>query len=265
MIILGLLGYWGWHGFYQVPPASYGVASIFNKVTRITEEGRHWNFPPPLGKVSIIPSHIQIKTPSSWYMITSEGLPVRTSARVSCRIIDPERFYTSTGGDPEFLLQDVEAAILKKGTEISMRELLSQKIPLKIRIAVKKILSSGGCNGGIVDFKTSIPSPVSSAVEEIRTIYIITNRQLQKATAMADMVTREARIYARKLTMEAFIQLRKREQAINSTLLQYRALLPYYKSNPRRIKELLNMQMLQDLMKKSGKIILRPARQGVEE
>ncbi len=262
-IILIAIGYWGWHGFYSVPPNAYGVESVMGNLVKITKNGKHWMVPPPIGSLTIIPALINLETPGDWYIVTKEGVPLKSKIKFRCRIIDPWQFYKTTKGDIENLLRNIENLILKESTYLPLKELIKNRNPTQIETAMQNISKTYGCQIDIYKFNIKIPSPVTEAVNRLEEAERENEDKIERTLTYANLTTQEAKVYAEKITKEAFIQLYKTKRELNVIQNQYNALSNLYAKDPKKVEELLNLQIIQNLMEHSGKIIIAPPNTGV--
>ena len=155
-----ILAIWAASGFYQVGPSEQAALRLFGKFQNLEEQGLHWFFPGPIGRVDVVSvretkrmelgfrSVGNLAVPVESEMITGDLNIVDVNLVVQYRISNLENFLFNVAdpGDPD-RPETGEGApdgrTLKDATEAALRQVIGQRsIDDPLRVAKTEVQDS---------------------------------------------------------------------------------------------------------------------------
>ena len=281
LIVLILLGVWGFSGFYRVQPGEQGVELLFGKFIKQTQAGLHYWPPSPMGDV-ITPNVERTNEITVGFRGTGSG------SRTSVARDVPEESLMLTGDqniiDIDFVVQwriksakdflfniRDPAATVKLAAESSIREVVGQtpledalaakrtEVETKTQILLQQILDSYGAGVFVVDVKmqkVEPPKAVIDAFDDVQRARQDKEREQNEADAYANDILPKAQGEAARLVQEATAYREQLIKEAEGEAKRFLSVYEAYKGNKAVTTKRLYLERMQEVLKDANKIII---------
>ncbi|MEQ8700437.1 MAG: FtsH protease activity modulator HflK [Bauldia litoralis] len=233
LIVLIVIVVWMLTGFYQVKPQQAGVELVFGRVTNVTSQGLHWNWPAPIGEVETPDVKVERRTyvglvqigpnasesvrrvPRESLMLTGDENIIDIQAVVFWKIDERPKTVKRDGQDVAmtpgirdflFNIRNPDKAV-KDATEAAMREIVGknefENIRTTGRVAIEqealkviqRILDEYGAGVNVLRVQLQAVDPPQRVISAFRDV--------QAARADRDSMIENANKYLNRIIQEA--------------------------------------------------------------
>lgn len=276
VIALILLAVWIGSGFYRVEAGQQGVQLVFGKYVKSTEPGLHWNFPAPIGdtltpdvtsvrQVSIgnaTSSRFNNRGAGESLMLTGDQNIADVEFTVFWVVNDAAKFL--------FNIRDPETSV-RAAAQSAMREVIGQMDLVKVnttgrdeaantaRKLIQQILDSydaGITISGVNLAKADPPQAVIEAFNDVQSARQDKERKQNEAEAYRNKIVPTARGEAQKLIQEAEAYKERVIKDAEGEAKRFASVYASYAANKDVTRDRLFLETMQEVLKKSDKVIL---------
>lgn len=251
---------WGVSGFYTIKEADRGVVLRFGKLDKIVQPGLNWK---PTFIDRVIPVNVeQVKElRTSGSMLTQDENMVKVEMTVQYRVADPAKYLFSVTNANESLMQATDSALRYVIGNMKMDDILTtgrSVVRERTWKAIDQIIAPYHMGVEILDvnFQSARPpEEVKAAFDDAIKAQEDEQRYIREAEAYARAKEPLARGNAQRIVESATAY--KQQVLLNAQgeVERYQRLLPAYLADPNLLRERLYLQMMEDVLQKTPKVL----------
>jgi len=265
LLIIGLLGFWMWQGWFDIGNNEKGIVFTFNKITAVKNSGHYWALPYPITKIVKISNNSgelslgykKSDKINDLYFITGDGFLFNYRLKIKSRIYDYQKFYNNHY-ESRFIKKICKMGINKVVLAHSFNDLLNNfsEIVLEIEDEINNSLkmSESGISVTVEDFLFNPPKKLkkvySSFLKEIKEndeLIVSQNNRKEK-------LLQQINSYSKTVSENISVQVKLVDKDRDARRELYNKLYKLYKKSPKLLKTFL-YQNFSSKMLKDGKVI----------
>lgn len=262
MIFLAvIIAVWIASGFYTIKEAERGVITRFGKFSHLVRPGLNWK-PTFIDQVQAVNVETVRELAASGVMLTSDENVVSVEMNVQYRVTNPERYLFSVINADDSLRQATDSALRGVIGRSTMDRILTEGRTI-VRSDTQRELEDTirpydmGLTLLDVNFQAARPpEEVKAAFDDaiaarenreqyVREAEAYANEVQPKANGKAQRILEEARAYKARIVLEA-----------QGEVARFLKLLPEYKVAPELTKKRLYIEIMENVLKKTKKILI---------
>ncbi|MDJ0758127.1 MAG: FtsH protease activity modulator HflK [Woeseiaceae bacterium] len=262
ILIVLLLVAWAFTGFYRVDEAERGVVQRFGAYTKTTMPGLHWHLPFPIEVVDIVNANAVQNYQFKTDMLTADQQYVSIQMVVQYRRADVFDFSFKVL-DPDATLRDVTESALREVVGTSTLESLvtgeRDQIAARTRDTLQATLDqyeTGISLTSISIINLDYPEPVQAAVNDTQKASNDSDRFKLEAERYANNIIPRARGEAARIIEDARAYEDRVTRDAEGQASRFTALLEEYEKAPRVTRDRLYIEAIEDVYRRSNKVIL---------
>lgn len=261
LLVIVLLGFYIFSGFYTVKEAERGVLLRFGKLNQIVEPGLSWKFT-GIDDVTIVDVEQVRAIQSSGSMLTEDENVVIVEMDVQYRISDPYKYLYSVTDPDNSLLEATDSALRYVVGHTIMDDILTsgrEMVRQNTRDLLVSIIEPYDLGLTIVDVNflpARAPEQVKAAFDDAiaaqedeqrykREAYAYANEVLPKADGTVQRIKQEAEAYRSQIVLKAQGEVARFEQV-----------LPEYLKAPEITRTRIYLETMQEVLAKSRKVVV---------
>lgn len=297
LLSLGVLGLWGWQGFYRLEPGQSAVILRLGAYDRTqVEEGLGWHLPPPLASHEIVnTSELRTASFGSNPSMSTPGVPVdQEESEIAGRIkrdavqttdsnivnvayelqykVGNAYAYLFAMADPDAILHDAtEAAMRTVIGKKTIDAVLSQdrhEIEQEAKGLLEEMLDSylqtvghqAAFDIGRINLeKPQAPDAVREAFADVVSAGQDEKRSALQATGDAREILEQARSKVAEIQQQAEAFKRSKIIEAQGEATRFEALLAEYQDAPEVTRRRLYLETMEQILPKVEKVIVDPS------
>jgi membrane protease subunit HflK len=248
-------------GFYTVREAERGVVLRFGKIYDVTDPGLRWKIP-GVDTVNVVDIEQVRALQSSGTMLTQDENVVIVEMDVQYRISDPVKYLYSTTDPDHTLLEATDSALRYVVGHTLMDDILTsgrEMVRQNTRELLTSIIEPYNTGLTIVDMNflpARAPDQVKAAFDDAISAQEDEQRFKREAEAYANEVLPKADGQVQRIRQEA--EAYRSQVVLNAQgdVARFEKVLPEYEKAPEITRQRIYFDTLQEVMKKSRKVIL---------
>ncbi len=261
LIVVVLLGFYIFSGFYTVREAERGVVLRFGKVYDVVEPGLAWKFS-GIDEVHIVDIEQVRAIQSSGSMLTEDENLVNVEMDVQYRISDPVRYLFSVTDPDNSLTEATDSALRYVVGHTLMDDILTsgrEMVRQNTRDLLVSIIEPYNMGLTVVDVNflpARAPDQVKAAFDDaiaaqedeqrfVREAEAYANEVLPRADGQVQRIRQEAEAYRSQVVLDAQGEVARFEQ-----------ILPEYLKAPEITRTRIYLETMQEVLSKSSKVIV---------
>jgi modulator of FtsH protease HflK len=284
---------WMLTGIYQIKPQESGVVLVFGKVTDITGQGLHWNWPSPIGEVekpNVTRQRVttagyrdirggQTKITQESEMLTGDENIIDVRVAVYWKIdLRPKvakvdgKDVTSTPGIRNFLfnIRNPQKTV-KDATESALREIVGKnefesirttgrgKIEAEATKLIQQIVDRYGAGVHIQRVQLLGIDPPSSVLDEFRDVQAARadkEKTINEAQAYKNRILQQAQGEAERLVRAAEAFKQERVAIARGDASRFNAIFKEYNAAKEITRTRIYIETMRDVLKDMDKILI---------
>ena len=281
LIVIAVIGIWGFSGFYRVQPGEQGVELLFGRFVKQTAPGLNYWFPAPIGEV-LKPNVERTNTITIGFREAREGRRGGGAREVpqeslmltgDQNIIDINfvvQWRIKSAADFLFNIRNPEATI-KIAAESAMREVIGQttlddattgkrqQVQQRSKILLQQILDSYGAGVVIAEVqlqKADPPAEVIDAFHDVQRARQDQERAVNEAKAYKNDIVPRAKGKAQTIIQGASAYKEKIVMEADGEAKRFLSVYETYKMAKEVTVRRLFLERMQEVFKNSGKVII---------
>ena len=281
LIVIAVIGIWGFSGFYRVQPGEQGVELLFGRFVKQTAPGLNYWFPAPIGEV-LKPNVERTNTITIGFREAREGRRGGGAREVpqeslmltgDQNIIDINfvvQWRIKSAADFLFNIRNPEATI-KIAAESAMREVIGQttlddattgkrqQVQQRSKILLQKILDDYGAGVVIAEVqlqKADPPAEVIDAFHDVQRARQDQERAVNEAKAYKNDIVPRAKGKAQTIIQGASAYKEKIVMEADGEAKRFLSVYETYKMAKEVTVRRLFLERMQEVFKNSEKVII---------
>ncbi|MCH7865139.1 MAG: FtsH protease activity modulator HflK [Proteobacteria bacterium] len=287
LIVIAVIGIWGFSGFYRVQPGEQGVELLFGRFVKQTAPGLNYWFPAPIGEV-LKPNVERTNTITIGFREAGEGRRGGGAREVpqeslmltgDQNIIDIDfvvQWRIKNAEDYLFNIRDPDATV-KLASESAIREVIGQttledalalkrtEVEIKTKALLQKILDSYGAGVFIAEVKmqkVEPPQAVIDAFHDVQRAKQDRERQQNEAEAYRNDIVPKAKGEAQRIIQGAVGYREQQIKEAEGEAKRFLSVYEAYKTGKEVTSKRLYRERMQQGLAKSDKVIIDTGRGG---
>ena len=281
LIVIAVIGIWGFSGFYRVQPGEQGVELLFGRFVKQTAPGLNYWFPAPIGEV-LKPNVERTNTITIGFREAGQGRRGGGAREVpqeslmltgDQNIIDINfvvQWRIKSAADFLFNIRNPEATI-KIAAESAMREVIGQttlddattgkrqQVQQRSKILLQQILDSYGAGVVIAEVqlqKADPPAEVIDAFHDVQRARQDQERAVNEAKAYKNDIVPRAKGKAQTIIQGASAYKEKIVMEADGEAKRFLSVYETYKMAKEVTVRRLFLERMQEVFKNSEKVII---------
>lgn len=261
LILLIILGFYAFTGFYTVKEAEKGVVLRFGKIHEVVDSGLRWKFS-GIDTVNVVDIEQVRSIQSSGTMLTEDENVVIVEMDVQYRISDPVKYLYSVVNPDSTLLEATDSALRYVVGHTLMDDILTsgrEMVRQNTRELLTSIIEPYNTGLTIVDVNflpARAPDQVKEAFDDAIAAQEDEQRYKREAEAYANEVLPKAEGQVQRIRQEAEGYRSQVVLKAEGEVARFEKVLPEYESAPEITRTRIYLETMQEVLGKSKKIIL---------
>jgi membrane protease subunit HflK len=262
VILVLLVAYAAFKGFYIVGPAERGVETRFGAFKRITMPGPNWHLPEPFESHTLVNVNDTASFDHTAAMLTSDENIVRVSLSVQYRITDPESYLFRDFRPEDTIHNSTESALREVVGQNTLDDIITEnRNAIAVAVQQRIVDLVGLYKTGFEVVKVNIqkaeaPPEVKEAFDDVIKAREDKERFVNEAEAYANKIIPEARGEAEQRKEDARAYKAQVIAEAEGESQRFLSLLGEYSKAPEVTRERLYLETVEQVFSDSNKVLL---------
>lgn len=260
-VLIAMVGFFIFSGFYTVREAERGVVLRFGKFYEVVEPGLQWRIP-GIDQVTTVDIEQVRSIQSSGAMLTEDENVVIVEMDVQYRISDPFQYLYSVTAPDNSLTEATDSALRYVVGHTLMDDILTsgrERVRQDTRDLLISVIEPYNMGLSIVDVNflpARAPDEVKEAFDDAIAAQEDEQRFKREAEAYANEVLPRAEGQVQRIRQQAEAYRSRVVLDAQGEVARFEAVLPEYNAAPEITRTRIYLETMQEVLGKSSKIIL---------